>query len=73
MGFYNVQNGDVPYFKSLADQYSMSDNYHQGIKGGTGANHIMIGTSDAILVRAGEGIRKSRQITASTQPILLYR
>jgi phospholipase C len=48
MGFYNVQNGDAPYFKSLADQYSMSDNYHQGIKGGTGANHIMIGTSDAI-------------------------
>jgi phospholipase C len=48
MGFYNVQNGDAPYFKSLADAYTMSDNYHQGIKGGTGANHIMIGTSDAI-------------------------
>jgi hypothetical protein len=25
MGFYNVQKGDVPYFKSLADTYSMSD------------------------------------------------
>ena len=48
MGFYNVQQGDAPYLKSLADTYSMSDNYHQGIKGGTGANHIMIGTSDAI-------------------------
>jgi phospholipase C len=48
MGFYNVQNGDAPYLTYLANTYSMSDNYHQGIKGGTGANHIMIGTSDAI-------------------------
>jgi len=52
MGFYNVQNGDVPYLTSLANAYSMSDNYHQGIKGGTGANHIMIGTSDAIFFEA---------------------
>jgi phospholipase C len=48
MGFYNVQNGDAPYLKSLADAYTMSDNYHQGIKGGTGANHIVLGTGDAI-------------------------
>jgi phospholipase C len=48
MGFYNVLNGDAPYMKSLADAYTMSDNYHQGIKGGTGANHIMLGTADAI-------------------------
>jgi phospholipase C len=26
MGFYNVQQGDLPYFKTLADTYSMSDN-----------------------------------------------
>ena len=48
LGFYNVQNGDVPYFKFLADTYSMSDNFHQSVKGGTGANHIMLGTADAI-------------------------
>ena len=48
LGFYNVQKGDVPYFKSLADTYSMSDNFHQSVKGGTGANHIMLGTADAI-------------------------
>ena len=48
MGFYNVQQGDVPYFKQLADTYSMSDNYHQAVNGGTGANHIMLGTGDAI-------------------------
>ena len=48
MGFYNVQQGDMPYFKSLADTYSMSDNFHQSVSGGTGANHIMLGTGDAI-------------------------
>jgi len=48
MGFYNVQRGDAPYLKLLADTYSMSDNYHQAVMGGTGANHIMIGFGDAI-------------------------
>ena len=55
MGFFNVQKGDVPYFKELADTYSMSDNYHQAVKGGTGANHIMMGTADAIWFSDGKG------------------
>ena len=46
MGFYNVQQGDAPYFKSLADTYAMSDNFHQSIEGGTGANHVALGTGD---------------------------
>ncbi len=48
MAFYNVQQGDAPYLKVLADTYSMSDNYHQAVMGGTGANHIMLGTGDAM-------------------------
>jgi phospholipase C len=48
LGFYNVQKGDAPYFKSLADDYSMSDNFHQSVNGGTGANHIMFGHGDMI-------------------------
>lgn len=48
MGFYNVLQGDAPYLKSLADHYAMSDNYHQAVQGGTGANHIMLGTADAM-------------------------
>jgi phospholipase C len=48
LGFYNVQKGDAPYFKSLVDQYAMSDNFHQSVDGGTGANHIMFGHADAI-------------------------
>lgn len=45
----------MPYFKSLADAHSMSDNYHQGIKGGTGTNHIILGTGDAIFFSNGDG------------------
>lgn len=55
MGFYNVQQGDAPYFKSLADSYAMSDNYHQAVQGGTGANHIMLGTGDALWFSDGNG------------------
>ncbi|MGA8221678.1 MAG: alkaline phosphatase family protein [Candidatus Acidiferrales bacterium] len=55
MAFYNVQNGDVPILKSLADNYSMSDNYHQAFMGGTGANHVMLGTGDAIFWSDGNG------------------
>jgi len=56
MSFYNMQNGDVPVLKSLADQYSMSDNFHQSFMGGTGANHVMLGTGDAIFWSNGQGI-----------------
>jgi phospholipase C len=55
MGFYNVQQGDMPYFKQLADTYSMSDNFHQSVMGGTGANHVMLGTGDAIWFSDGNG------------------
>jgi phospholipase C len=56
MAFYNVQAGDAPVFKSLADQYSMSDNFHQSFMGGTGANHVMLGTGDAIFWSNGNGV-----------------
>jgi len=55
LGFYNVQQGDVPYFKQLADTYAMSDNFHQSVDGGTGANHIMFGHADAIWFSDGNG------------------
>jgi len=50
-----VQQGDAPYLKYLADTYAMSDNYHQAVSGGTGANHIMLGTGDAIWFSDGQG------------------
>jgi phospholipase C len=55
MGFYNVQKGDAPYFKYLADHYAMSDNFHQSVNGGTGANHIMFGHGDMIYFSDGNG------------------
>jgi phospholipase C len=55
MGFYNMLQGDAPYFKSLADTYAMSDNFHQAIQGGTGANHIALGTGDADWYSDGKG------------------
>jgi phospholipase C len=55
MAFYNMQNGDVPVLKALADQYTMSDNFHQSVMGGTGANHVMLGSGDAIFWTNGHG------------------
>jgi phospholipase C len=55
MGFYNVQKGDAPYLKYLADNYTLSDNMHQSVMGGTGANHIMFGFADALWYSNGDG------------------
>jgi phospholipase C len=55
MGFYNVDAGDMPYFKQLADQFTIGDNYHQPVMGGTGANSIMLGTADALWYSDGQG------------------
>jgi phospholipase C len=48
MGFYNMATGDAPYMASLANEYALSDNYHQAIMGGTGANHVAIGTGSEV-------------------------
>jgi phospholipase C len=55
MAFYNMHAGDVPFLKQLADEYSMSDNFHQSFMGGTGANHVMLGSGDSIFWSDGKG------------------
>jgi acid phosphatase len=55
MGFYNMARGDAPTLKLLAQRYAMSDNYHQGVMGGTGANHIMLGTGDMAFYQDASG------------------
>jgi phospholipase C len=55
MGFYNVQEGDAPYLNYLVNTYSISDNYHQPVMGGTGANSIMLGFGDAIFFSDSNG------------------
>ena len=56
MAFYNMYKGDAPYFKELADNYTISDNMHQSVMGGTGANHIMFGFADAIYYANSQGV-----------------
>jgi len=55
MQFFNVAQGDVPYFTQLAQQYALSDNFHQSIMGGTGANHIMLGFGSLIYYADSKG------------------
>lgn len=55
LGYYNTTTGDMPYFTHLAREFTISDNYHQPVMGGTGANSIMIGTADAIYYTDSNG------------------
>jgi phospholipase C len=64
MGFYNMLNGDAPYFKELADSYAMSDNFHQSVMGGTGANHNYVGIRRRHLFQRQQGQPRR----ASSQP-----
>jgi phospholipase C len=55
MGFYNAEQEQAPVLKSLADRFTLSDNFHQSVQGGTGANHFMLGTGDAGFWSDGKG------------------
>ena len=55
MGMYNTAQGDFPYFTKLADEYALSDNYHQAVMGGTGANHLAIGYGTTIYYADANG------------------
>ena len=55
MGFYNMQQGDAPYTKWLADHYAISDNYHQPGMGGTGLDEILLFFGDAIWFKDQNG------------------
>jgi phospholipase C len=56
MAFLNVQKGDAPVFKRLADKYTLNDNYHQPIMGGTAVQHQMIGTADDVFWETFQGV-----------------
>lgn len=65
MGFYNMNPytdaqgkanaGDAQIFKSFAQTYAISDNYHQGVMGGTGANFQMLVSGDAAFFTNPDG------------------
>ena len=56
MGYYDVARGDAPVFARLADAYTINDNYHQPVMGGTAVQHIMLGSADAIPWDTFEGM-----------------
>src|ERR1700722_11675800 len=55
MGFYDAEQEQASTLKTLADRFSLSDNFHQSFQGGTGANHFMLGTGDAAFWSDGKG------------------
>ena len=55
MAFFNMQHGDAPLFKSLADTYTISDNYHQPVLGGTGPDSQPLGFADQVFFSDGNG------------------
>jgi phospholipase C len=55
MAVFNMQQGDAPLFRKLADLYTMSDNYHQPVMGGTGPNSIPLGFADQLFFSDGNG------------------
>ena len=68
MAFYNVWQGDAPLLKKLADEFTMSDNFHQSFMGGTGPNHVMLGTGDAIFWSDGNGHPSSPPMSRIANP-----
>jgi len=55
MAFFNMQEGDAPLFKFLADKYTSSDNYHQPVMGGTGPDSEPLGFADQVFFSDGQG------------------
>jgi phospholipase C len=55
MAIMNVNDGDAPFLTQLADHYTLSDNFHQSVMGGTGANHVMLGSGDDVFFSDGNG------------------
>src|SRR5262245_36184916 len=55
MGFINMTAGDAPFLKRLAERYTLADNYHQAVMGGSGPNHIVLGTADMLFFSDGAG------------------
>jgi phospholipase C len=55
MGFYNVAQQQATLLKQLADRFTLSDNFHQSVLGGTAANHVMLGYADMVYFSDGHG------------------
>jgi phospholipase C len=64
-----MQTDDAPLLKKLADEYTISDNYHQPGMGGTGIQHVFLGAGDDIFWSDGPATRWFRRRARSPTPI----
>jgi phospholipase C len=55
MAFFNMNAGDAPIFKALADKYTLSDNFHQLNMGGSVTGAIGIAYGDNAFFSDGNG------------------
>jgi phospholipase C len=73
MAFFNMNQGDAPVLKKLALEYAIADNYHQAVMGGTGANHIMLGTGDVYFFNnsfAQNGVFNANSFDPASPPLV---
>ncbi|MEJ0095420.1 MAG: alkaline phosphatase family protein [Methylocella sp.] len=72
MGFYDAEGEEVSLLKTLADRFTLSDNYHQPMMGGTAANHIMLGSGDDTFWTDGNGtpIVPPASLIANPNPVV---
>ena len=68
MGYYNMAQGDAPILQDLAQHYAISDNYHQAVQGGTGANHIALGTGYAASYQNASGLAHASPAGRDREP-----
>ena len=71
MAFYNMIDGDAPYTKALAENFAISDNYHQPAMGGTGLDSIILFFGDAIWFQDQNGnlVPPHNQMTWAGGPV----
>jgi phospholipase C len=68
MGFYNAEQEQAPLLSQLADRFTLSDNFHQSVLGGTAANHVMLGSGDMVFWSDGQGTPVVPAATAIANP-----
>src|ERR1051325_9351085 len=68
MGFYNAEGEQAPLLKALADRFTLSDNFHQSVLGGTAANHVMLGSGDMVYFSDGHGTPVTPPVNTIANP-----
>jgi phospholipase C len=73
MAFYNNQDEDAAFLADLASSFTMADNMHQSVWGGTAVQHVALGTADAIYWTDGNGnptVPTPASMIANPNPVL---